>query len=404
MSETPPKILYLQYTNPGGLPPLQHSSRILAMSGWEILFVGIRALGIDRLQLPPNPRIEVRLMDYCSRGWRQKLHYARFCLWSIWWVLKWKPRWVYASDPLSCPVALVIKAFLGVSLVYHEHDSPEPDAVSNIVPQSAFLRACYWARRRCASSASVCVLPNQQRAACFQEQTVGAAPVHVVWNCPSRSEAGAVQRDTRSKALWVLYHGSIGPPLLPLTVIQALASLPEEICLRIIGYETVGCFGYMNEVNALARRLGIEKRIEFLGTIPRSRLMEIGKRCDIGLAAMPSQSSNVNLRALTGASNKPFDYLACGLPIIVNNQPEWVRFYCDPGYALSCDPADPDSIAAAIGWFHEHRDQMRAMGESGRRRILSDWNYETQIEPVLTALGAKQELESVYRSREEVRL
>ena len=114
MSETPPKILYLQYTNPGGLPPLQHSSRILAMSGWDILFVGIRALGIDRLQLPPNPRIEVRLMDYCSRGWRQKLHYARFCLWSIWLVLKWKPRWVYASDPLSCPAALAICRALGI--------------------------------------------------------------------------------------------------------------------------------------------------------------------------------------------------------------------------------------------------------------------------------------------------
>jgi MFS family permease len=33
------RVLYIQYTNPAGYPPLQHSSRILASAGWQVLFL-----------------------------------------------------------------------------------------------------------------------------------------------------------------------------------------------------------------------------------------------------------------------------------------------------------------------------------------------------------------------------
>jgi hypothetical protein len=58
-----------------------------------------------------------------------------------------------------------------------------------------------------------------------------------------------------------------------------------------------------------------------------------------------------------------------------------------PGYGLACDPADPRSIAAAIGWLFEHPDEMRAMGEAGRRRILAEWNYENTFRPVFDCLS-----------------
>lgn len=37
------RILYIQYTNPAGYPPLEHSSRILAQADWEVLFLGTGA-------------------------------------------------------------------------------------------------------------------------------------------------------------------------------------------------------------------------------------------------------------------------------------------------------------------------------------------------------------------------
>ena len=32
------RVVYVQYTNPAAYPPLEHSSRILADAGWQVLF------------------------------------------------------------------------------------------------------------------------------------------------------------------------------------------------------------------------------------------------------------------------------------------------------------------------------------------------------------------------------
>ena len=65
------RILYVQYTNPAGYPPLEHSSRILADAGWSALFLGTGALGANELEFPAYRNITVRRMAFCRAGWRQ---------------------------------------------------------------------------------------------------------------------------------------------------------------------------------------------------------------------------------------------------------------------------------------------------------------------------------------------
>jgi glycosyltransferase involved in cell wall biosynthesis len=86
-----------------------------------------------------------------------------------------------------------------------------------------------------------------------------------------------------------------------------------------------------------------------------------------------------------GASNKVFDYLACGLALLVHEAPGWQESL---SFGLACDPADADSIARALRYFCEHPAEMRAMGERGRQRILEQWNYETHFSPVLEMIEA----------------
>ena len=97
---------------------------------------------------------------------------------------------------------------------------------------------------------------------------------------------------------------------------------------------------------------------------------------------MPLQSDDVNEQAMAGASNKPFDYLACGLALLVSDLPEWRELFVKPGYGLACHPRDPESIARQLRWFVEHPIETRSMGAEGRRRILLEWNYEKQFLPV----------------------
>jgi glycosyltransferase involved in cell wall biosynthesis len=376
------KILYLQYTNPACYPPLEHSSRILADSGWQVVFLGTGAFGGAEMAFPNHMNIRVRQLQFCRPGWWQKLHYAGFCIWACGWVLAWRPKWVYASDLLACPVTLLLSWIAGVRLIYHEHDSPV------LVSEKSGLsrRLAFHARSRLAGRAECCIVPNQSRAERFNLEIPATRKLLCISNCPRPEEVRPPRLMSRSTPLVLYYHGNIGPSLVPPTVIQALKETPSEVRLRVVGYETIGNEGYVEYLRELARELSVEDRVELLPALPRNELL---KRCsggDVGLAIMPLQNPEFNHRFMVGASNKVFDYLACGLAVLVSDVPDWTSTYVEPGYGLSCVPEEADSIAAALRWFFENREEMRVMGERGRRRVISEWNYKTQFMPVVRLL------------------
>lgn len=105
---------------------------------------------------------------------------------------------------------------------------------------------------------------------------------------------------------------------------------------------------------------------------------------------MPMTSSDLNMRHMTGASNKAFDYMSAGLALLVSDLDEWRNMFVTAGYARACNPTDPGSIAQALEWFIEHTDERRAMGERSRAKISADWNYDTAFAPVIqTLLGMR---------------
>lgn len=380
---TEQKILYIQYTNPGGYPPLQHSSRILAEEGWQIVFLGTGAFGASDLCFPPHTNISVQLMPFVPGGWRQKLHYLQFCVWVLIWTLSWQPRWIYASDLLACPIAVLLSFIPNVKVIYHEHDSP------NSTSESFFMRCCLTTRRWLAIRSQTSILPNQQRVEQFRLDTGIDTQVFCVWNCPTRAEAAIESSLSLKNGLQLLYHGSIVPSRLPMDVLKALAMLPNTVKLRVIGYETVGYESYTQQLREMANQLDIANQVEFIGAMPRYELLKWCMECDLGLAFMPKNSNDINQKSMVGASNKPFDYLACGLPILVSNLPEWIEMYVEPNYGLACNPDQPESIAAAIQWYLEHPIERREMGASGRQRILDEWNYEMQFEIVKHQINQK---------------
>ena len=232
-----------------------------------------------------------------------------------------------------------------------------------------------------------CVVPNRQRIRQFSTDT-GRRPAGVlcVWNCPTRQEV-ALSPSQPTDHFIVVYQGALVPSRLPLTVLQALATLPDTARLQLVGYETVGHPGYRQRFLAEATRLGIAHRIDSLGVIStREALCESCRRGHVGLALMPTHPTDLNEQCMVGASNKPFEYLAAGQPVLVTNLPDWCETYVAPGYGLACNPDDPADIAQAFRWLFEHPEERHAMGERGRQQILQEWHYERQFQPVLELL------------------
>jgi glycosyltransferase involved in cell wall biosynthesis len=386
------KLLYIQYTNPAGYPPLGHGSRILAERGWQVLFLGTGAHGAGALEFPAHPNIEVRRSKFQQRGLWQKLHFLAFDFWTLMTAIFWKPKWIYASDHFMCPVALLLKR-MGFRVLYHEHDSPNNEVGSRKAKvengsrrTSAFQRFLLWTRIRLARRADLCVLPNDKRVELFKQQTATSHPVICVWNCASRDEA-EVRPEKSPDEFIVFYHGSLTPSRLPLQVIDALAKLPKFVRFEFAGYETVGHSCFASRLLQRAAERGVDHRVKYLGPIPqRPDLIRACRRAHVGLSLMPTNTNDFNEATMTGASNKPFDYMACALALLVSDLPDWNAMFVDPDYARACNPEDRESIASALRWFFEHPDETRAMGDRGRERVVQNWNYEAQFEPVLRRL------------------
>jgi len=375
------RILYVQYTDPAGYPPLRHSSRILAEKGWNVLFLGSGADGSGDLRFEATPGIEVRMFGFCHSGWRQKLHHLSFCAWAFWAIFRWKPSWIYASDPFSCPVALGASWFFSLPVIYHEHDSPSP------VPRGFWAHRISWARRRLAGRSRFSLLPNQQRAERFSEEMNRPKEVLCVWNCPPRKEVLGPRGQEWQEPLRLIFQGSWGPGRLPMSVLEAMVILKGRVHLTVVGYETVGHRGYAKLFRKKAQDLGVAAQLDWKESALAWREMLVCiRQADVGLSLVPVSTQDSNEKWMVGASNKPFEYLACGLALLVPDSAEWRQAYVNPGYGRACEAGDPRSIEKELLWFLEHPAEMRAMGERGRQRVLQEWNYETQFAPVLSRM------------------
>jgi glycosyltransferase involved in cell wall biosynthesis len=379
-----PRILFLQFTNPAGYPPLEHASRILAAQGWDVRFLGTGAYGADALCFPEHPAILVQRLPTFSLRIVQRLAYASYLAWALAVCLTWRPRWIYASEPVVALPALLARRLVRCHVAYHEHDSPSP--VRPITPLQRLFR---WARGRLARRAEICILPQQQRLSAFVGETGRTGPTLCVWNTPRQDEIAPPRQQSAppDRPLRIYYHGSLNDQRLPLSVLDGLVLAGANATLTIVGYETVGSPGYMQRFMGHAARLGIADRVLFRGPLNRARMLHEAAQADVGLAFMPIGSDDINMRHMVGASNKPFDYLAVGLMLLVSDLPEWRDTYVAPGFARACDPVDLDSLANAFAWCVANPDEVRAMGERGRQMIEREWNFETQFAPLAACIA-----------------
>ena len=382
------RVLYVQYTSPGAYPPLVRGAELLADAGASVLMLGTRVAGLDSLDVADSEGVRIRLMPAAESGWRLKAHYARYAAWVAREGSAWKPDWIYASDVLGAPIALGLSVLTGARVVYHEHDAP------SLEHPSWLIRQCLAARKRLVAEAAIVVTPNAARSATLSA-LAGGRCVMTAWNTPLRPHVPPVER-RMSDRLRVLYRGSVNGERLPVTVIDAMADPRVDAELTIAGYETVGSRGHVDALRSRARDFGVGNRVHVLGTVPEAEITAVSAACDVGLALMPVASRDENMRHMTGASNKVFEYLSSGVVPLVSHLPDWRATFVAPGVALACDPRDAASIGDAFVWAQEHREALAQMARRGWQRLEEDWNYETQFAPVLAAmLGRRAAPEAV---------
>jgi glycosyltransferase involved in cell wall biosynthesis len=368
------RVLFVQATNPGAYPPLIHASMLMAEAGWEVTFLSAPIEG-NKLALDPHPRIKVHEVRTRPSHVMGKVDYAVYAAAAARLAVRLRPDVVYASDALGAGPGLFAARLAGATFVYHEHDSPSP-------LHPILVRA----RRAAARAARLVVFPNEARARIAQKELrFSNDKLHVVWNVPRRTELVA-STPTAEPPLIVYYHGNISPETLPESVAFAVKRMAGRVKLRIVGYETANAQGYIRRLVGGNAGAGGVNPIEYIGKVSRADLLTQAARAHVGLALMSRQSNNLNMQHLTGASNKPFDYMAAGLALLVSDLPDWTRMFVEPGFARAADPTSADSLLAALEWFLNHGHERQEMAARGKTMIESAWNYETVFAPILKSL------------------
>jgi len=371
------KIIYLQYSNPGAFPPLENSAWVLAEAGWKVKFVGTKALGTDSIQIPSHQNIVVELAPFCYPGIRQKIHFLFYSLRCLKEILLGRYDCVYVSDLFSCPAGWIASSLFGVRVLYHEHDTPD-------APRTGLTRWLHWTRKKLAQSAELCIFPQIERAQSFSKK-FSSSKIQICHNMPLRQRIVSRPHQPPADEFRLWYHGSLVPTLLPMTVLDALAILPKSVTLHFAGYEIIGFPNFLKSFFSKAKSLGVQSRVFYEGALSRIPLFDKARESDLGLALFARDFRE----PMVGASNKPFDYMACGLPLLINDSKEWEKFFGPLGVAKSCNPESGESIAEAVEELRVTPDKMLKMREFGLKKISNEWNYESQFAPVVKLLESK---------------
>ncbi|MGC9602313.1 MAG: glycosyltransferase family 4 protein [Minisyncoccia bacterium] len=151
-------------------------------------------------------------------------------------------------------------------------------------------------------------------------------------------------------------------------VIKALAFLPAQVRFVILGIGPDE-----SGLKALAKKMGVENRIEFVGHVDHKDIPEYLHKADMFIR--PSRSE--------GMGNSFIEAMAAGLPVIATQEGGIADFLFDakrnPGLQPTGFAVDKDSseqIAAAVQEILQHPEQTKKIVDTARTMVFEKYDWD----------------------------
>jgi glycosyltransferase involved in cell wall biosynthesis len=80
--------------------------------------------------------------------------------------------------------------------------------------------------------------------------------------------------------------------------------------------------------------------------------------------------------------------MACGIPAICTNVASMPEVVQDQVTGFVVPPNDPASLQKKILWLRDHPDEVRSMGDAGRRRVLEKFTWPAVVRRCLAIYRA----------------
>jgi glycosyltransferase involved in cell wall biosynthesis len=156
----------------------------------------------------------------------------------------------------------------------------------------------------------------------------------------------------------VLYAGTVGKANDLTQLLAAVKSL-EEQGIGNLRFRIMGGGNDLDRVKAEADGLNLSC-VEFLPSVPKENIQAEFQKAHIGLVCFGAWKV---LEA--NSANKFYDYLAAGLPVVINYQGWQARYLEEYGCGLSAPQGDAHALATQLKVLARDPDLRRKMGEKG---------------------------------------
>lgn len=304
------------------------------------------------------------------------------------WAFMLRPSTFHLHDPHLIPLGLLLKLG-GSRVVYDVHEDYPAHARTKLAghPVRAWLKAGMWKalERLAARTLDHFVCASPAVAARFPRSrttVVGNFPLHARFE---RASANGVFRPYAERPNTVVFHGVMAEARGTWDLLRAIELVPADLdCrLRLIGYA---------KQPELERRAALAAKIDLIPWQPFSEVLRELFAARAGVALLHPHPNHMDAIR----SNKLFEYMAAGIPVIAADMPAWRDIVVGTGCGLVADPRDPAAIAAAIEHLLTHPEEAEAMGERGRAAVHERFNWDGDAARLLSLY---RDLQDGHRSR-----
>lgn len=345
-------------------------ARTLAEAGNEVRLVGLR-YGLARARSRRVGPITVREIPFGNRRGASVPRRALILL-RMWIAVLRSPADAYHCHNIHpAPAVLAAARLRGARIVYDAHELYGEVRPGARLGSRLAARLSRIVERAIVRMADEVITTNPSRAAVLARR-YGLDEVRVVANVPAAIESVEPLDPGFPAGPILLYQGGIYAEARAFEqTICAMRELPG-VTLAILGFGRDRDRALIGE---WARREGVQDRVILFDAVPFDQLVRIAAAATVGLVPL----RNISLNSWFGDTNKLFEYLMAGLPVVGSDFPE-VRRVLDegaPAVGEVFDPEDHASIAAAVRSVLDE-DGYEARRHEARRIALDRycWHHE----------------------------
>lgn len=303
-------VLVALYDNPDKFPPTLNAINELVKLNNKVIVLCRNPTSHKKFNLNEKTNcIGIDINDngnLNSSAWLKLLFFIRFTL-HLWRCnIKFRPQINLVYDSYSFAGFHLIKSFVRkTKLWYHNHDVTDLKFVS----KKSLTYWCWKIEQKHINNATIFSLPDLSRSKFFNYQN----PICFLPNYPNLCfNTNNLEKQNSANTLKVIYQGRVSAGHGIFEFIKYLKQTKYKITLHIIGsYDNV----FKEEISTFVNANKLTDKVFLLNPIPYLELKHFTKNFDIGLGIL--QPINAAYSTAATASNKIYEYIAFGMPVIL---------------------------------------------------------------------------------------